>query len=95
MGTIIISPTFAENEIIKLKEFYSNNKPNQLIIDNLIQGKENSIDKSSKSSEDESTSFSDIILSIVGVIIALLIIYSIVKKITFAVKKTISFFKRN
>lgn len=91
----IISPTFAENEIIKLKEFYSNNKPNQLIIDNLIQGKDNSIDKSSKSSEDESTSFSDLMFTIVVIIIALLIIYNIVKKITFVVKKTVSFFKRN
>ena len=90
----IISPTFAQNEIIKLKEFYSKNKTKQLIISKLIQEEDNSKDKSNKSSEDESTSFSDIMLTVVGIIIALLIIYGIVKKITFVVKKSIALFSR-
>lgn len=91
----IISPTFAQKEIIKLKEFYSKDKAKQEIINSFIQEKDNSIGKSNASSEDEGSSFFDIIFNVIAVIIALLISYKIVKNIIIVVKKTVSFFKRN
>jgi hypothetical protein len=72
----IISPTFAQKEIIKLKEFYSKDKAKQEIINNLIQEKE-------ESSEDEGSTFFDVIFNFnfIVVLIALSISYIIVKNI--------------